>query len=286
MLEKISQAKVFGGWHQQFTHLSKVVNCSMRFAIYLPEEASSDNPVPVLYWLSGLTCTDENFMQKAAAFKAAAKLGIAIVAPDTSPRGKEVPDDADEAYDFGHGAGFYVDALQLPWKTHYQMYSYIVGELPDLIEAHFPVSKLRSISGHSMGGHGALVIGLRNSERYCSISAFSPISHPIDCPWGTKALSHYLGKDIELWKQYDAVELLKQAMARLPILVDQGEDDPFLASQLKPDLLLSAAERSGSDVKLRMQPGYDHSYFFIQSFIEDHLRFHAGFLHNQERAES
>lgn len=279
-IENLSQAKVFGGWHKQYQHSSNVLNCSMRFAIYLPPEASADNPVPVLYWLSGLTCTDENFMQKAGAFRAAAKLGIAIVAPDTSPRGEGVPDDPEGAYDFGLGAGFYVNATQAPWDKHYQMYSYIVEELPKLIEEHFPVTGVRSISGHSMGGHGALTIGLKNSDRYRSISAFSPISNPMNCPWGQKALSHYLGNNTEEWKQYDSVELLRSAQATLPILVDQGEDDGFLQEQLKPELLLAAAESSSSDVKLRMQPGYDHSYFFIQTFIEDHLKFHAGFLKN------
>lgn len=279
-IENLSQAKVFGGWHKQYQHSSSVLNCSMRFAIYLPPEASADNPVPVLYWLSGLTCTDENFMQKAGAFRAAAKLGIAIVAPDTSPRGEEVPDDPEGAYDFGLGAGFYVSATQAPWDKHYQMYSYIVEELPKLIEEHFPVTSVRSISGHSMGGHGALTIGLKNSDRYRSISAFSPISNPMNCPWGQKALSHYLGNNTEEWKQYDSVELLRSAQATLPILVDQGEDDGFLQEQLKPELLLAAAESSSRDVKLRMQPGYDHSYFFIQTFIEDHLKFHAGFLKN------
>ncbi|WP_391089385.1 S-formylglutathione hydrolase [Vibrio sp. NH-UV-68] len=277
-IENISQAKVFSGWHKQYQHHSDVLNCQMRFAIFLPPQASNTNPVPVLYWLSGLTCSDENFMQKAAAFRIAAKLGIAIVAPDTSPRGDTVADADDGAYDLGLGAGFYVNATQAPWNKHYQMYSYVVDELPKLVEQHFPVTPVRSISGHSMGGHGALMIGLRNSDKYRSISAFSPITHPINCPWGQKAFSHYLGNDSQTWKEYDSVELLKSRQASVPILVDQGEDDSFLQQQLKPELLLAAAEASQSNVKLRMQPGYDHSYFFIQSFIDDHLRFHASYL--------
>ena len=277
-IENISQAKVFSGWHKQYQHHSDALNCQMRFAIFLPPQASSNTPVPVLYWLSGLTCSDENFMQKAAAFRIAAKLGIAIVAPDTSPRGDGVADDPDGAYDLGLGAGFYVNATQAPWREHYQMYSYVVDELPKLVEQHFPVTQVRSISGHSMGGHGALMIGLRNSDKYRSISAFSPITHPINCPWGQKAFSQYLGNDSHAWKEYDSVELLKSRQASLPILVDQGEDDSFLQQQLKPELLLAAAETSQSKVKLRMQPGYDHSYFFIQSFIDDHLRFHANYL--------
>ncbi|MFA0088338.1 S-formylglutathione hydrolase [Vibrio sp. E150_011] len=277
-IENISQAKAFGGWHKQYTHHSSALDCAMRFAVYLPPEASKETPVPVLYWLSGLTCSDENFMQKAGAFKMAAKLGIAIVAPDTSPRGEGIPDDPDGAYDFGLGAGFYLNATQSPWNRNYHMYRYVVDELPALIEQHFPVTQDKSISGHSMGGHGALTIGLKNSDKYRSISAFSPITNPMNCPWGQKAFSQYLGNNVDGWKEYDSVELLKAKMATLPILVDQGEDDGFLQEQLKPELLLAAAEVSGSDVKLRMQPGYDHSYFFIQSFIDDHLRFHASFL--------
>ncbi|MCL1079105.1 S-formylglutathione hydrolase [Parashewanella spongiae] len=271
-LTNISQVKVFGGWHKQYTHSSTSVNSQMRFAIFLPPNATTNNPVPVLYWLSGLTCSDENFMQKAGAFKVAAELGIAIVAADTSPRGDDVADDV--SYDLGQGAGFYVNATQAPWATHYQMYDYIVDELPNLIEQHFPVSQVKSISGHSMGGHGALTIGLKNPSRYQSISAFSPISNPMVCPWGQRAFRAYLGNDKDAWKHYDACELLKSAQSTLPILVDQGDGDSFLTEQLKPENLIAAAHLHQSPLEMRMQSGYDHSYFFISSFIEAHLHFH------------
>ena len=275
-LENFSQNKVAGGWHKQYTHDSNELNCTMRFAIFLPPNATKDNPVPVLYWLSGLTCTDVNFMQKAGAFNKAAELGIAIVAPDTSPRGEGVADD--EQYDLGQGAGFYLNATEKPWSDHFQMYSYIVDELPQLIEENFPVSKIKSISGHSMGGHGALTIGLKNSDQYQSISAFSPIVNPMQAPWGKKAFTEYLGSDFSTWKDYDTCELLKLQKTSLPILVDQGDADQFLEEQLKPESLVQAAEVNGSEVKLRMQPGYDHSYFFISSFIDDHLEFHSKYL--------
>jgi len=276
--ENISSNKMFGGWNKQYTHQSAVLNCEMRFAIYLPPQVSTGEKVPVLYWLSGLTCTDENFMQKAGAQRIAAELGIAIVAPDTSPRGEDVPDDPDAAYDFGLGAGFYVNATQAPWQQHYQMYDYIVTELPALIESMFPVSQQRAISGHSMGGHGALTIGLKNSQRYTSISAFSPICNPMSCPWGQKALENYLGSDRQQWVKYDASELMKTSDCTLPTLVDQGSADNFLAEQLMPERLEQAAQVSGFPLQLRRQEGYDHSYFFIASFIEEHLRFHAEHL--------
>ncbi len=273
-----SQAKVFNGWHKQYTHSSAVLNCDMRFAIFLPQEASFERPLPVLYWLSGLTCTDENFMQKAGAFQKAAELGIVIVAPDTSPRGEGVADDPDQAYDFGLGAGFYLDATQAPWDAHYQMYSYVTKELPKLIEAHFPVTAVKSISGHSMGGHGALTIGLKNPQQYRSISAFAPIVHPTICPWGIKAFSHYLGDDKHTWLAYDSCELLKNSAHSLPILIDQGEADNFLSEQLKTEHFVAIADKLGRDIEVRMQPGYDHSYFFIQTFIDEHLEFHARYL--------
>lgn len=273
-IENLSSNKSFGGWHKQYRHQSSTLNCSMRFAIYLPPQASTGDKVPVLYWLSGLTCSDENFMQKASAQRIAAELGIAIVAPDTSPRGEDVADD--EAYDLGQGAGFYVNATQAPWSRHYQMYDYVVNELPTLIESTFPVSDKRAIAGHSMGGHGALVIALRNPERYQSVSAFSPISHPSKCPWGVKAFTAYLGKDTSTWRNYDASILMREATQKVPALVDQGEADGFLVEQLQPELLEAAASACDYPLELRRHDGYDHSYYFIASFIDDHLRFHAG----------
>lgn len=276
-IESISSTKAFGGWHKQYSHHSSTLNCAMRFAIYLPPQAESQ-PVPVLYWLSGLTCTDENFMQKAGAQRIAAELGMAIVAPDTSPRGEGVADDPDGAYDFGLGAGFYLNATKPPFSQHYRMYDYVVNELPALIEAHFPVTEQRSISGHSMGGHGALTIALKNPHRYNSLSAFSPICHPMDCPWGIKAFRGYLGDDQQQWQQYDSCELMAKSQQFVPALVDQGSKDNFLDEQLKPQILVQAAKNKGYPLELRMQPGYDHSYYFIATFIEDHLRFHAKHL--------
>ncbi len=275
-IENLSVNKSFGGWHKQYSHHAKTLNCNMRFAIYLPPKISNGDKVPVLYWLSGLTCTHENFMQKAGAQRIAAELGIAIVAPDTSPRGEEVAND--ENYDLGQGAGFYVNATQAPWNRHYQMYDYVVNELPQLIESTFPVSDKRSIAGHSMGGHGALTIAMLNPERYSSMSAFSPISNPMNCPWGQKAFTAYLGKDKAIWRNHDASELMRQATLFVPAKVDQGESDDFLSEQLKPEVLEAAAKSSGYPLELNLHQGYDHSYFFIASFIEEHLRFHATYL--------
>lgn len=272
-IENLSYNKSFDGWIKQYSHHSESLNCSMRFSIYLPPQASNGQNVPVLYWLSGLTCTDENFMQKAGAQRIAAELGIAIVAPDTSPRGDVVADDED--YDLGQGAGFYVDATETPWNRHYRMYDYVVNELPQLIESTFPVSDQKAIAGHSMGGHGALIVALRNPARYRSVSAFSPISNPLSSPWGRKALTAYLGKDTDSWQVYDASVLLRQATQKIPALVDQGEADEFLIEQLKPEMLETAAMASDYPLQLRRHDGYDHSYYFIASFIEDHLRFHA-----------
>lgn len=277
-MELISENRAFGGRHCRYTHQSAVNNCKMTFAVYMPPFATEENPVPVLYWLSGLTCTDENFMQKAGAMKMAAELGMAIVAPDTSPRGDDVADDAEGAYDMGLGAGFYVNATQAPWKANYQMYDYITQELPDLIEANLPVTRERAISGHSMGGHGALVIGLRNPERYVSVSAFSPIANPTNCPWGHKALGGYLGDDQSAWQQYDASVLLAEKTHYVPLLVEQGRADQFLTEQLKPEALLNAAQKTDTQLTLNMHEGYDHSYFYIASFIDEHLQFHAGHL--------
>ena len=269
----IASNKSFDGWHKRYRHSSSTVNCEMQFAIYLPPQASAQNPVPVLYWLSGLTCTDENFMQKAGAQRIAAELGMAIVAPDTSPRGEAVAD-ADR-YDLGKGAGFYVNATQQPWAQHYQMYDYIVAELPQLIEQNFPVTAERAIAGHSMGGHGALMIALRNPDRYRSASAFSPIANPSKCPWGEEAFSQYLGNDRELWESYDSSILLANAKQHIPILVDQGMADEFLAEQLRPEALETAVKGSDYPLTLRRHEGYDHSYYFIASFIAEHLKFHA-----------
>ena len=275
-IENISVNKSFGGWHKQYSHQSKTLNCAMRFAIYLPPQASNGEKVPVLYWLSGLTCTDENFMQKAGAQRMAAELGIAIVAPDTSPRGDGVAND--EGYDLGMGAGFYVNATQAPWNRHYQMYDYVVNELPAIIEASFPVSNKRAISGHSMGGHGALTIAMLNPERYSSMSAFSPICNPVKAPWGKKAFTAYLGKDKATWRNYDASELMRKATQFIPAKVDQGGADDFLSEQLKPEALEAAAKVNGYPLALAVHEGYDHSYYFISSFIEEHLRFHAQHL--------
>lgn len=277
-MEQVSNNKCFGGWQQQYVHQSEVLGCDMRFGIYLPPGLSAARPAPVLYWLSGLTCNDENFSHKAGAQRVAAELGLVLVIPDTSPRGESVPDDPDGAYDLGLGAGFYVNATRTPWDRHYRMYDYISAELPGVIEAEFPVNERRAISGHSMGGHGALVIGLRNQGRYQSISAFAPIANPTACPWGQKALGAYLGDDREQWRDYDASELLASRGSQVPLLVDQGDADNFLEEQLRPQALQRAAEASGAALDLRMQAGYDHSYFFIASFIAEHLRFHARYL--------
>ncbi|NRA61845.1 MAG: S-formylglutathione hydrolase [Psychrobium sp.] len=272
-IDNLSINKSYGGWHKQYSHHSKTLNCDMRFAIYLPPQASSSHKVPVLYWLSGLTCTDENFMQKAGAQRIAAELGIAIVAPDTSPRGEEVADN--DSYDLGQGASFYVNATQAPWNRHYQMHDYIVDELPALIEATFPVSNKRAISGHSMGGHGALTIAMLHPQRYSSMSAFSPIANPMNCPWGQKAFSAYLGKDTDTWRNHDASELMRRATSFVPAKVDQGLADDFMVEQLKPEVLQAAADANGYPLQLNLHEGYDHSYYFIANFIEEHLRFHA-----------
>jgi len=276
-LTKISEQLCFGGKQVRFSHHSAVLNCQMQFSVFLPPQAETAN-VPALYWLSGLTCTDENFSSKAGAQRVAAELGLALIMPDTSPRGEGVPDDANGAYDFGLGAGFYVNATVAPFAKHYQMYDYIVSELPALLEAELPLSNKRAISGHSMGGHGALVIGLRNSTRFSSISAFSPICNPINCAWGIKALTGYLGEDKTHWQQYDASVLLATKGSTLPIFVDQGLADNFYPAQLQTEALIKAAHDAGVAAEIRLQPGYDHSYYFIASFIDEHLRFHAKHL--------
>ena len=274
-LTVVQEQKCFGGRQIRYQHASTVLNCEMKFSVFLPPQAATQN-VPALYWLSGLTCSDENFSTKAGAQRVAAELGIALIIPDTSPRGEGVPDDA--AYDLGLGAGFYVNATQAPWAAHYQMYDYVLHELPALVEAELPLSDKRAISGHSMGGHGALVLALRNPQRFVSVSAFAPIANPINCPWGQKAFTAYLGEAQNAWVNYDACMLLAQYRGDLPLLVDQGDADNFLTEQLKPQALYIAGMQAKANLLLRMQPGYDHSYYFIASFIEEHLRFHAQYL--------
>ena len=277
-MQRLEHRACFGGWQDVYEHESATLGCTMRFAIYLPPQAADDPvPVPVLYWLSGLTCNEQNFITKAGAQRYAAEHGIAIVCPDTSPRGDGVADA--EGYDLGKGAGFYVNATQAPWAAHYRMYDYVVDELPALIEANFPVTAARAISGHSMGGHGALVIALKNAGRYRSVSAFSPIVAPSQVPWGEKAFAAYLGEDRDAWKQYDSVALVKAAQEKLLLLVDQGDADEFLDGQLKPQLLADACQAEGHPLTLRLQPGHDHSYYFISSFIGEHIAHHAQALH-------
>lgn len=277
-MEQIDEHQCFGGWQRRYRHASKTCHCAMTFALYLPPQAETVR-VPVVYWLSGLTCNDENFVNKAGAQRVAAELGIAIVAPDTSPRGEDVAND--EAYDLGQGAGFYVNATESPWATHYQMYDYVVQELPELLAEQFADTldlSREGIAGHSMGGHGALMIGLRNPDRFAAISAFSAICAPIESPWGQKAFAAYLGQDKQHWREYDASVLLsdtRDGAALPPILLEQGLADGFLAEQLHPQKLEEAAESVGASVEVRRREGYDHSYFFIASFIEDHLRFLA-----------
>jgi len=277
-MKQIDSIKEFGGQLQRYQHPSSSCNCEMTFSIYLPPLAETQS-VPVVYWLSGLTCTDDNVRSKAGAQRYAAELGIALVMPDTSPRGEDVADAADR-YDLGKGAGFYVNATEQPWAEHYQMYDYVSRELPALIEANFPViAGLKSISGHSMGGHGALICALKNPGEYQSVSAFSPICHPIACPWGEGCLSAYLGGDKENWKQWDATELIKNGAAKIALLIDQGTGDQFLEGQLNPQDLQAACDQHGFSLELRMQPDYDHSYHFIGSFIGEHLAYHAKELH-------
>jgi S-formylglutathione hydrolase len=274
----LSQNRCFGGVQGTYAHESTETGCTMRFGVFLPPQAQKGR-VPSLYWLSGLTCTEENFIVKAGAQRVAAELGIAIVVPDTSPRGLNLPGEAD-SYDFGLGAGFYVDATEEPWARGYRMYSYVAKELPKTVAASFPIDPSRAgIFGHSMGGHGALTIALKNPDAYRSVSAFAPICSPMRCPWGEKALAGYLGADRTRWRQYDTTALLEdRGWSGPPLLVDQGIRDPFVDDQLKPDLLKQTCVQRNIPLELRMQEGYDHSYFFIASFIEDHLRFHARLL--------
>lgn len=275
-LQLVSSQKMFNGWQQRYRHTSSVNQCEMTFSVYVPFRVAQGHKVPVVYFLSGLTCTDENVSTKAGAQQYAAQLGIMLVMPDTSPRGEGVPND--EAYDLGQGAGFYLNATQAPWSQHFHMYDYIVHELPDLIEANFQVTKERSIMGHSMGGHGALVIALRNADRYRSVSAFAPIVNPMDVPWGQKAFAAYLGEDTQTWAQYDACHCVNHVCKRLPILIDQGGGDDFYPTQLQPEKFATAAKVVGLPIRFHMRPEYDHSYYFIASFMESHLSFHAEHL--------
>jgi S-formylglutathione hydrolase len=272
-MERIEQHASFGGRQEVWKHASATLGCEMKFAVYLPPAALRGEACPVLYWLSGLTCTEQNFITKAGAQAHAAQHNLIVVAPDTSPRGDAVANDP--AYDLGQGAGFYVNATQAPWAPHFQMQDYVARELPGLVEQHFPASARRGISGHSMGGHGALVTALRHPGRYHSVSAFSPIVAPTQVPWGQKALSAYLGDDTEAWQAWDAVALVRTATERLHLLIDQGDADEFLSSQLRPDLLQAACADVGHPLTLRLQPGYDHSYYFIASFLGEHIAHHA-----------
>ena len=263
----ISETRCFGGTMGFYEHTSSVNHCDMRFAVFTPPQAAAGS-VPVVTFLSGLTCTEENFMVKAGAQRYAAELGLMIVAPDTSPRGDDVPDDPEGAYDFGLGAGMYVNATEEPWSQHYQMYDYVTKELPALIDAHFPVTDRCGISGHSMGGHGALTCYLKNPGKYRSVSAFAPICHPSECSWGQKAFTNYLGEDRNDWEAYDASRLIGNAQEKLPILIDQGTEDEWLSDQLKPGALEQAAIASHYPLQIRMREGYDHGYYFVASFID------------------
>ena len=276
-MKTISEHKCFGGVQGYYAHASTEIGLEMRFAVYQPPQMASGQ-VPVLYYLAGLTCTEETFAIKAGAQRVAAQLGLMLIAPDTSPRGANIPGDAD-SWDFGVGAGFYVDATREPWSKHYRMYSYVTRELPELIAAKFPGDNSRQgIFGHSMGGHGALACALKNPGQYRSLSAFAPIAAPLRCPWGKKAFKGYLGEDQAQWRGYDASELVKRAPFPGAILVDQGLADKFLTDQLYPEVFEAACRESGQKLTIRRQEGYDHGYFFISTFMEDHLRHHAGQL--------
>ena len=280
-ITELASSFCFSGEVKKFSHYSEKLKCDMKFSIFLPSEyiknkLNNNIKYPVLYWLSGLTCNEDNFMQKSGIQQIASRLGVIIVAPDTSPRGDNIPDDPDKNYDFGLGAGFYINATQSPWSENYHMYSYIVEELPEIINNNFNVSDTNFISGHSMGGHGALVIGLNNPDKYKSISVFSPICNPINCPWGIKAFSNYLGDNKATWEKYDTIKLLEtkyknKSDLKIPILIDQGESDEFLEPQLKTDALINL---NYPNINIRKHKNYDHSYYFIASFIKSHLEFH------------
>ncbi len=276
MMKKIDTVKEFDGWLSRYLHTSEYCHCEMTFSIYLPPQAETQ-AVPVLYWLSGLTCTDDNFRIKAGAQRYAAEHGIALVMPDTSPRGDDVPDVPDR-YNLGKGAGFYIDATQPPWNENYKMYSYITKELPQLIEKNFPVNARKSISGHSMGGHGALTCALKNPKLYQSVSAFSPVCHPTECTWGKEVFQKYLGNNESEWAEYDACHLIEKCTHMIPVLIDQGTNDEFLDNQLMTQKLQYLCEKNKYPLDLRMRTGYDHSYHFISTFIGDHIRYHSNIL--------
>ncbi len=275
-MQQLENTKIFSGHQQVWSHHSTALNCPMQFAIYLPEQAATQ-ALPVLYWLSGLTCTEQNFITKSGFQRYAAEHNVIVVAPDTSPRGADVADDA--AYDLGQGAGFYVNATQAPWVAHYRMYDYVVHELPSLVAQHFNVTDKKAVCGHSMGGHGALVMALRESGAYTSVSAFAPIVAPSQVPWGQKAFTAYLGDNREAWLAYDASHLVEQHGAKLPMRIDQGSADKFLAEQLRPELFAQACQAQGVQCAMHHHEGYDHSYYFIASFIGEHIAFHAQHLH-------
>ncbi len=275
-LQRIEHRACFGGWQDVYRHRATTLNCEMNVGVYLPPQADRQK-CPVLYWLSGLTCTEQNFITKAGAQRYAAEHGIIVVTPDTSPRGDDVADA--DSYDLGKGASFYVNATQEPWSVHYRMQEYIAHELPVWIEANFPATTARAISGHSMGGHGALITALRNPDRYASVSAFAPIVAATQVPWGEKAFSAYLGIDRSTWKNWDACELIARATKKIPLLIDQGGDDEFLAAQLQPERIQMACSSAQYPLELNRREGYDHSYYFIASFIGEHFEFHARHFH-------
>ena len=277
-MQQIEQIREFGGWLNRYRHDSSTCNCTMHFSVYLPPQAASDR-VPVVYWLSGLTCTDENARDKGGMQRYAAELGLALVFPDTSPRGDDVADDP-HRYDLGKGAGFYVNATQPPWSQHYQMYDYITRELPGLIENALPVQPgIKSISGHSMGGHGALICALKNPGAYRSVSALAPICNPSVCDWGLDCFETYLGEDQESWHDYDATSLVTAGAPPIPLLIDSGTADEFLSTQLFPENLEAVCKARDFPLTLRMQPDYDHSYHFVSTFIGEHLAYHAEHLY-------
>ncbi len=276
MVDIVKRVKVFDGEQIQYESESEALNCTMRFSMFLPPQAATE-ALPLLWWLSGLTCTDENFFQKAGAQRMAAQLGIAIVCPDTSPRGLNLPGEHD-SYDFGSGAGFYLNATQAPWCEHYRMDDYITQELPKTVYNLFNYSGKQSISGHSMGGHGALVLALNNPGKYESVSAFAPITNPTECPWGHKNFTQHLGPDTSSWKAYDACELVLSEQSKQPLLIDQGSEDEFLVEQLNPQNLVAACKQVNHPLQYQLREGYDHSYYFISSFIGEHLLYHQKYL--------